>query len=168
MHKKIRLSLLLLIGRLIFITFGDNNIKIMIKVKASLIVLILLCIFFSCKKEAEEEYSEKYLLLTNPVWVSDSLLANGEDASSVDQPLNIFSGETKFNLDGTGQVEKIEGTWSFLENETQLIIRSDSLPGAVTAFIKELTSTSLKIKTGFITAADPPVYLDIKMTFLAK
>ena len=127
-------------------------------------------VLFSCKKEEEEKkYSEKFLLLTTPIWISDSLLANGVEAGGLEQPLNPFKGETKFNLDGTGTVGDFVGTWYFMENETQLVINSDSLPGAVTAFIKELTESSLKIESGLIAnIADSLVLLNIRITFKTK
>lgn len=138
------------------------------KIKASLFVIILCCIIFSCNKEEENNYSERFLLLTNHVWLSDSLLANGEEAGGPDQSLHAFAGETKFNVDGTGTVGMYEGTWAFMENESQVRILSDSLPGAIIAFIRELTELSFKIEAGFLTPTDPPEYLDVRMTFKKK
>jgi len=138
------------------------------KIKASILVFILFSIFLSCEKEEEVQHSEKFLLLTNPVWVSDSLLADGEEAGGFEQPLHAFNGETKFNVDGTGTVGIYEGFWSFMENESQIRIISDSLPGAVIAFIRELTEQSFKLEAGFLTPTDPPVYLDVRMTFKKK
>ena len=45
---------------------------------AVLIVVTGCLLIASCK---EDEQSESFKLLTTPVWVSDSLLANGVDAS---------------------------------------------------------------------------------------
>jgi hypothetical protein len=138
------------------------------KLGISLFVIMLCCIIFSCNKEVEEQHSEKFLLLTNHTWLSDSLLANQEEAGGFGQALFAFSGETIFNDDGTGTVGKYVGTWAFLEDETQIRIIADSLPGAVIAFIRELTEQSFKIEAGFLTQTTPPEYLDVRMTFKKK
>ncbi len=118
---------------------------------------------FSCSKESPK--SERFILLTSHIWVSDSLLAGGKDASGVGGLLNNFKGDTKFNEDGTGYVGGIEGTWYFFKNETQIVISTDSLPIPVTSNIVELTSNSLKITTSY---PIPPVNVDIRMTFKPK
>ena len=63
--------------------------------------LVICCCFqiFSCSKDSE---SEKFKLLTGPVWASDSLLVNGEDASGPGELLENFKGDVKFNEDYTG------------------------------------------------------------------
>ena len=51
-----------------------------IEMKNIALFLVICCCFqiFSCGKESQ---SEKFKLLTGPVWASDSLLVNGVDAS---------------------------------------------------------------------------------------
>ncbi len=115
----------------------------------------------SCTKNSQSDRSK---LLTGPVWVSDSLLANGIDASGPGGLLEAFKGEAKFNEDGTGYFGKYTGTWRFAFNETQIVIMSDSLPIPLTTKIAELTASSLKVTTTFTVIVPIP----LRMTFKAK
>lgn len=119
-------------------------------------------IIFSCKKDSQ---SDQFKLLTAHPWVSDSLLANGIDASGPAGLLKNFKGEIRFNEDYTGSFGSYTGTWRFAVNETQLIITSDSLPIPLTNKIVELTASSLKITTSYSVIG---VSLNIRMTFKAK
>jgi hypothetical protein len=74
----------------------------------------------------------------------------------------------KFNTNGTGSFGSYTGSWQFANNESELIIVTDSLPIPITAQIKELTSTSLKLTTALITPTPPYTPLSIRMTFKAK
>jgi hypothetical protein len=127
-----------------------------------LLIIAGILIVSSCKKETE---SENFRLLTGTTWESDSLLANGIDASGPDQVLENFKGYAKFNEDGTGNFGKYEGTWRFAFEETQIVIETDSLPIPLTTIISELTKTSLKINTSY-TILDHAT--NIRMTFKAK
>ena len=118
---------------------------------------------FSCSKDSQ---SEKFKLLTGPVWASDSLLVNGEDASGPGELLENFKGDVKFRDDYSGNFGSYTGRWRFAFNETQIVITSDSLPIPLTAIIAELSQTSLKIKTSFTLSATET--LNIRMTFKAK
>jgi hypothetical protein len=127
--------------------------------------LFIICCFqiFSCKKDSQ---SERFKLLTGPVWASDSLLVNGDDASGPGGLLENFNGDVKFNEDYTGNFGTYTGTWRFAFDETQIVIISDSLPIPLTAVIAELTQSSLKITTSYqIPPGDP---INIRMTFKAK
>ncbi len=143
-----------------------------IKSNSKYIPLVVLCfsiiLYISCEDELEEEQITKTELLTNHIWLSDSLLAGGVNASGPGEILEKFAGETKFNLDGTGTIGQYIGNWKFNEAETQLIITSDSLPAAVTTFISELTESSLKVATVFPLNNDPKNLIGIKMTFIPK
>ena len=119
---------------------------------------------FSCK----DKESERFRLLTDPVWRTDSLVANGVDASGAGGILEDFVGDVKFAKDGTGNFGDYEGTWMFNIGETQLIIESDSLPITVIADIIELTSASLKLKTKFPNPLDLLNPINIRMTFKPK
>lgn len=129
-----------------------------------LLAVAILFIAFAC----EEEESERFKLLTTPVWASDSLLAEGVDASGPGGILEKFKGDARFNKDGTGVFGKYDGTWKFVYNETQIMITSDSLALPLTALIDELTNISLKIKTSYPNKNEPTNPLDIRMTFKAK
>ena len=131
---------------------------------AALFIIFLSFSVFSCKKDSE---SDKFKLLTAPTWASDSLLADGIDASGPDGVLKNFKGEAKFNEDGTGNFGIYEGTWRFAYDETQIVIETDSLPIPLTTIIAELTSASLKITTSYpnILTGTP---IKIRMTFKAK
>jgi hypothetical protein len=140
----------------------DTNKITRIMKNIALFLLISGCIYISsCKKESQ---SDSFKLLTGPIWVSDSLLANGFDASGPLGLLKNFKGEVKFNEDGTGNFGMFTGTWRFAFDETQIVITSDSLPIPLTNKIAELTATSLKITTSF--PAIPPI--NIRMTFKPK
>lgn len=129
--------------------------------------LTISCCFYlaSCNKDSESETSK---FLTGPVWLSDSLLANGVDASGPTGMLKNFKGEAKFNTDGTGYFGSYIGTWRFAFNETQIVISSDSLPIPVTTVIAELTAASLKVTTSYPNPANPALAAKIRMTFKAK
>ena len=129
-----------------------------------LVAVVVSFIAFSC----EEEVSERFRLLTTPVWTSDSLLAEGIDAGNPGGILENFKGDAQFNEDGTGVFGKYEGTWKFVYDETQLTISSDSLMVPLTANIVELNEISLKITTSYPVKTDPDNPLDIRMTFKAK
>lgn len=119
----------------------------------------------SCKKDSQ---SESFKLLTGPIWVSDSLLANGVDASGPAGILFNFKGDAKFNQDGTGYFGIYQGTWRFAFNETEIIITPDALDLPLTTKIAELTSKSLKITTSYPNLLNPAAPLKIRMTFKAK
>ncbi|MDP4223311.1 MAG: hypothetical protein Q8868_08365, partial [Bacteroidota bacterium] len=119
---------------------------------------------FSCSKKE----SERFRLLTGPVWVTDSLLANGVNAAGPGGLLTKFMGDAKFKADGTGYFGKYTGTWMFSSGETKLVIESDSLVLPVTADIKELTSISLKLTTLFPNLTDLQHPYNIRMTFKSK
>jgi hypothetical protein len=129
-----------------------------------LLLIIAVClIIFSCKKSGQ---SERFLLLTAPTWGSDSLLANGADASGPDGMLKNFKGEVKFNEDLTGNFGVYKGTWRFAFNETQIVLTTDSLPIPLTTKIAELTQSSLKITTSYPNPLG--VQTNIRMTFKAR
>jgi len=131
-----------------------------------LFIILTGCFYLtSCNKDSVSETSK---LLTGPVWVSDSLLANGVDASGPEGMLKNFKGEAKFNDDGTGYFGSYVGTWRFASNETQLVILSDSLPIPVTTVIAELTTASLKVTTSYPNPMNPTIAAKIRMTFKAK
>jgi hypothetical protein len=119
----------------------------------------------NCSKEDENDLSR---FLTTPMWRTDTLLANGVDASQPGQLLAKFKGDAKFNDDGTGVFGIYKGTWWFTENKTQIIIESDSLPLPLTNKIVELTASSFKITTGVPDITGQTSIINIRMTFKAK
>jgi len=118
-----------------------------------------------CKKDETDRFD----LLTGPLWTTDSLLANGADAGHPDGLLYKFKGNAKFNKDGTGTFNKYTGTWRFTENETQIIIQSDSLAQGLplTNNIVELTESSFKITTAVPDITGQTSMIRIRMTFVA-
>lgn len=133
--------------------------------KASLgLITFLSLLVFACNKK---EKSEKFLLLTTPTWATDSLLANGVDASGTGQLLEKFKGDAKFREDGTGTFGKYTGIWRFNEPETEITIVTDSLVLPIICNIVKLTTTDLKITTVVPdkVTSEP---IDIRMTFKAK
>ncbi len=132
---------------------------------AYILLAALFVVVFACKKD---EKSERFKLLTGPTWTSDSLLANGVDASRPGGILIKFKGDAKFKEDGTGTFGGYTGQWRFNLDETELTITTDSLPLPIISKIKELTSASLKITTTVSLPAAPTVPINIRMTFKAK
>jgi len=124
-------------------------------------MLLLIVSALSCNKE---KVSERFTLLTSHTWASDSLLANGVDASDPGEMLALFKGDATFNEDGTGTFGQYSGTWMFTDSETNLAITSPDLPFALTTHIVELTSASRKVT--FTYPGQPPT--SIRMTFKAK
>jgi hypothetical protein len=122
-------------------------------------------VMISCKKETT---TQRFDYLTGVTWVSDSLLANGEDASEPGEILAKFKGEIIFNEDGTGVFGVYTGTWTFAYNETQILIDSDSLPLRLTTQIVELTASSLKITTEYPDLTNSSNTIYIRMTFNPK
>ena len=124
-----------------------------------------ICFLTACKKE--DSHSERFTLLTIPVWTSDSLLANGEDASGPGELLEKFAGDAKFNEDGTGYFGQYTGNWALTHDDEFISISSDSLTIPVTCYIEELTGSDFKIITSFpVQSESQPV--DIRLTFKPK
>jgi hypothetical protein len=135
-----------------------KNIALLTFISASLLI-------FSCNKD---DRSERFKLLTGPTWVTDSLLANGVDASVPGGVLEKFKGDAKFKEDGTGNFGKYTGEWRFNVEETQLTITTDSMPLPIITNIKELTKISLKVTTLVPNPLDQYNPFNIRMTFKAK
>jgi len=129
-------------------------------------LIVVAIIAFSCKKE--EVKSANFTNLTSNIWVSDSLLVDGKDASGPGQILEIFNGEVMLKSDGTGTFGAYKGNWYFTEEETKIVLSSDSLAFPLTTNIEELTKSSLKITTEFPNSIDPKDPINIRMTFKAK
>lgn len=135
---------------------------------AFFLIITGMTLWTACDKE--EENSERFRFLTGAVWVADSLLINGIDASGPGQLLENFRGEARFMEDGTGTFGAYEGTWRFAQNETELVIMSDSLPlPMLSTKIQELTAQSLKVTTAFpdFDNLQGPA-LNIRLTFNAQ
>jgi hypothetical protein len=126
-----------------------------------LLLVAALVTTVSCNKD---KTSEKFDLLTAHVWTSDSLLADGVDASGPGGLLEKFKGDVTFGENGTGTFGQYSGTWMFVDNETSLVIQSPDLPFPLTTHIVELNAISLKVT--FVYPTQPP--LNIRMTFKPK
>ena len=125
------------------------------------VLMTITIIVSSCNKE---KVSDRFSLLTSHTWTSDSLLANGVDASDPGEMLALFKGDASFNEDGTGTFGQYTGTWMFTDNETNVAITSPDLPFALTTHIVELTRTNFKVTFTF-----PGVTpTNIRMTFKPK
>jgi hypothetical protein len=127
---------------------------------AFIIIATISILGFSCSKK--DNTSERFKLLTTPVWTADSLLANGADASQPGGLLANLKGDAKFNQDGTGTFGNYTGSWELSSDEKILTLRSSALPVPMVATtIVELTSKSLKVTTSLLT-------VEYRMTFKAK
>jgi hypothetical protein len=129
------------------------------------IITIVTVLAVACK---DEENSERFMYLTTPEWTTDSLLADGADASGPGMILEKFKGTAKFNVDGTGHFGVYPGNWKFAYSETQILISSDSIAIPLVASIEELNTTSLKIRTGYPNPLNPVTSINIRMTFRNK
>ena len=138
------------------------------KTLKNLLVLAVVALGLALSNCSKEDENDPFTLLTTPVWLTDSLLANGVDAGQPGQLLYKFKGEAKFKDDGTGTFGIYKGTWRFMENETQIIIQTDSLPLPLTSKIVELTASSFKITTGVPDLVGGTGIINIRMTFKAK
>ena len=129
-----------------------------------LVLISLSLIYYSCNKK--DVKSDRFIFLTDNIWLSDSLLVNGVDASGAGELLEGFVGEAKFNEDGTGTFGQNAGAWYFTDNETDITITSDDLQVPLTCNIVTLTATSFKITTSYTV----PIVgqLAIRITFKAK
>ena len=134
--------------------------------KTGLILLFFTSlVLVACDRDDEDEVSERFLLLTSTVWVSDQLLVNGVDAS--EGVLASFRGEAIFEVDGTGSFGQFTGTWEFMENETKLRITPQGFI-VIIADIVRLTTDTLEIVTGYPNPLDPAEILDVRMIFNAQ
>jgi len=105
-----------------------------------------------CNKDDE---SERFKLLTTPVWTSESILANGVEPAGSWIFLKQFSGDAKFNKDGTGSFGSYTGEWKFNAAETEITIIT--------------TAVSLPIITDIVNnPLNPLESADVSMTFKAK
>ncbi len=135
----------------------------MIMKKILVSILIITTFFaFSC---GEEDESSRFNILTSNIWLSDSLIANGEDASGSGEMLEKFKGRAIFNKDGTGTFGGYEGTWHFAYEETKIVLASDSLIMPLTTNIEELTNSSLRVTTSFPNMLDPENPTAIRLAF---
>ena len=138
------------------------------KTLKNLMLLAVIALGLALSNCSKDDENDPFTLLTKPVWQTDSLLANGVDAGQPGQLLYKFKGEAKFKDDGTGTFGIYKGTWRFMENETQIIIQTDSLPLPLTSKIVELTASSFKITTGVPDLVGGTGIINIRMTFKAK
>lgn len=129
------------------------------------IIMASLVLLAACSKE---ETSDRFDLLTAHIWTSESLLADGVDASGPGQILEKFKGDIQFKKDGTGYFGQYTGTWRLTNNDANLVIQSPELVAAVTSTIVELTATSLKVTFTYPNLVNPSDPLDIVMTFIPK
>lgn len=134
----------------------------------NLLLLGLIAITLALTNCSKEDENDLFKFLTTPLWRTDSLLANGVDASQPGQLLAKFKGDAKFKVDGTGTFGIYTGTWWFTENRTQIIINTDSLPLPLTSKIVELTASSFKITTGVPDLIGGTGIINLRMTFKAK
>jgi hypothetical protein len=129
------------------------------------LIIVFSLALITCKKEPP---TIRFKNLTGATWVSDSLLANGADASGPGQILEKFKGELNFYANGTGNFGQYSGTWTLAYDDTQIILTTDSLPVPITTQIVELSSISLKVTTDYPNDIVPTEPIKIRMTFKSK
>lgn len=119
--------------------------------------------YISCKEE--EPVLTPYELLTTRIWASDSLLANGVDASGPGEMLETFKGNAIFNTDGSGVLGNYNATWTLSVDNTEITIITVEPAMEIITTIRELTKTSLKITTAVADINNPGQFIEIRMTF---
>ena len=132
---------------------------------AFLLLITVVLTVIACKKE---EKSERFRLLTTPIWTAETLLANGIDAGGPGGILEKFKGDAKFKEDGTGYFGKYKGQWRFNQEETEITIVADSLPLPVICDIVILTVQLLQVTADVPNPVNLQEIIDIDMTFKAK
>jgi len=128
-------------------------------------IILSLAWVYACNKD---ENSARFNMLTDPVWITDSLLADGVNAGGPGGLLEKFKGEAKFKSDGTGYFGEYTGQWRFNQDETEITIVTDSLGLPIICDIAELTRESLKINTVVPNPFNTQDQIDIRMTFKAR
>ena len=131
----------------------------------NIVILLLLAGLMFAAACNKDKTSDRFSLLTSHVWTSDSLLADGEDASGPGEILEKFKGDVIFEEDGSGTFGQYTGTWMLVDNETNLAINSPELTFTLTTHIVELTKTSLKVTFSYPTLEGSK---NIRMTFKPK
>jgi hypothetical protein len=130
--------------------------------KPAWLVCVAFCLLITaCNKE---EKSERFILLTTPVWSAESFEASGTDTTGIGLLIKQLDGDAKFNEDGTGYFGNFTGQWKFMSDETQIQISTQSLPAPVLTDIILLTDQSLKL-LATVTILAP---IDLSMTFKAR
>lgn len=130
--------------------------------------LYLIAALFMLSGCSKDDESERFKLLTTPVWTSESILANGAEPAGSWEFLKQFSGDAKFNKDGTGSFGSYTGEWKFNAAETEITIITTAVPLPIVTDIVVLTSQSLKIATTVNNPLNPLESADVSMTFKAK
>jgi hypothetical protein len=115
-----------------------------------------------------QKKSERFILLTTPIWRTDTLYADGVDASGPGQLLAKFKGDAKFHENGTGYFGQYVGEWMLSVDENYLTITSDSIQIPIIAQIYMLTNTDFRITTTVPNPTNLSDPYDIRMTFKAK
>lgn len=130
--------------------------------KPAWLVCVAVCLLITaCNKE---EKSERFILLTTPVWSAQSFEASGTDTTGIGILIKQLDGDAKFNEDGTGYFGNFTGQWKFMSDETQIQIDTPSLLAPVITDIILLTDQSLKL-LATVTILAP---IDLIMTFKAR
>jgi len=130
-----------------------------------LLILTAVLLTFACKKDKK---SERFILLTSTVWTSDSLKANGVDASDPGEFLANFNGDAEFYEDGTGYFGVYTGEWRFNTTETEITIVTNEMLLPINCRIVELISSSFKITTVVSDPVNTSETVNVRMTFKPK
>jgi hypothetical protein len=140
--------------------------------KKSFLLIITIAAFVIAACDKEDEPSDRFRYLTQTLWAADSLLVNGVDASGAGALLEDFNGTVDFREDGTGTFGEFEGTWRFQQNETELLITSDSLTmlpmNTLYTSIEELLANSLKVTATFPNPTDQTNPFRLRLTFVPE
>ncbi len=132
---------------------------------ALILIISGLLAVFGCKKDKE---SERFILLTTPIWTTESIVATGADTTGVGVIIKQLTGDAKFKEDGTGYFGQFTGQWRFNTDETEITIITASLPVPINADIILLTTQSLKLTIDVTLQSHPQDLVNLLLTFKAK
>lgn len=145
---------------------SEKHLTVITMKKEIVLFCLTVCLLvFACSKE---EKSERFELLTTPVWTTESIVATGADTTGVGVLVKMLKGDAKFNEDGTGTFGTFTGQWNFNSDETEITITTLSLPGSLVADIITLTAQSLKLSTDITLPTHQEDLINIQMSFNVK
>ncbi len=137
-------------------------------------LLLLVALVFnltSCgdDKESDPKPATKKEILTAKSWKMAKIVYNGQDVSSVDDPMvaAFMNSRVKFNADGTATFTSSgstdSGIWEFASNET-VVVLDPRTPDEERWTLTELKDNSLKVRVTYDDLGDPMLF-ELEMVY---
>jgi hypothetical protein len=113
-----------------------------INIIVSALVVVSLLLVTGCKKDdPEPETARIQKLLAANTWVIQTVTVNEVDQTNLFTGLTLSFTKTNFSTTNGGVVWPASGTWEFVDETAETIVRNDGLQ----ITINEATNTSLKL-----------------------